>query len=117
MLPQKKEKVDLCFTFNSERYIQLGLPVLHLYYLHCVAACLESVNLTFHPCYFVQKAHVQQFLATEDALNKAAEARDLCHKFINRLHGSVDAASHSFAGGTTQNVSNLRQFEVNARFP
>ncbi|KAG7548479.1 HAUS augmin-like complex subunit 5 [Arabidopsis suecica] len=59
-----------------------------------------------------QKAHVQQFLATEDALNKAAEARDLCQKFINRLHGSADAATHSFAGGTTQNGSNLRQFEL-----
>lgn len=52
-----------------------------------------------HDC--SQKAHVQQFLATEDALNKAAEARDLCQKFINRLHG-----------GTTQNMSNLRQLEV-----
>ncbi|CAH2079789.1 unnamed protein product [Thlaspi arvense] len=60
-----------------------------------------------------QKAHVQQFLATEDALNKAAEARDLCHKYINRLHESAAAASsHSLAGGTTQSVSNLRRFEL-----
>jgi hypothetical protein len=77
-----------------------------------MAICLKSVYLNFHLCYFFQKAHVQQFLATEDALNKAAEARDLCHKFINRLHGSADTATHSFVGGTTQSGSNLRQFEL-----
>ncbi|CAN8233005.1 unnamed protein product [Cochlearia groenlandica] len=60
-----------------------------------------------------QKAHVQQFLATEDALNKAAEARDLCQKFINRLHGRADAASsNSLAGGTTQNVGNIKKYEL-----
>ncbi|ESQ47139.1 hypothetical protein EUTSA_v10027646mg [Eutrema salsugineum] len=60
-----------------------------------------------------QKAHVQQFLATEDALNKAAEARDLCQNFINRLHGSADAASsHTLAGGKTQHVNNLRKLEL-----
>ncbi|KAJ6364742.1 hypothetical protein OIU76_029665 [Salix suchowensis] len=41
-----------------------------------------------------QKVHVQQFLATEDALNKDAEARDLC------------------IGGTMQNMGSLRQFEL-----
>lgn len=56
-----------------------------------------------------QKAHVQQFLATEDALNKAAEARDLCQKLIKRLHGNSDAVS----SGTSQNVGSLRQLEVN----
>lgn len=100
-----------------DRDIRFVLLVLYLYVLHCMAICLKSVYLTFHLCYVFQKAHVQQFLATEDALNKAAEARDLCQKFINRLHGSADAATHSFAGGTTQNGSNLRQFEVDARFP
>ncbi|CAH2044896.1 unnamed protein product [Thlaspi arvense] len=60
-----------------------------------------------------QKAHVQQFLGTEDALNKAAEARVLCQKLKNRLHGSADAvSSHSLGGGTSQNVRNLRQFEL-----
>lgn len=60
---------------------------------------------------------MQQFLGTEDALNKAAEARVLCQKLKNRLHGSVDTvSSHSLGGGTSQNVKNLRQFEVNARF-
>lgn len=61
-----------------------------------------------------QKAHVQQFLATEDALNKAAEARDLSQKLIKRLHGSSDVvSSHSLGvGGGSQNVGSLRQFEV-----
>lgn len=61
-----------------------------------------------------QKAHVQQFLATEDALNKAAEARDSSQKLIKRLHGSGDAvSSHSLSvGGTSQSVSSLRQFEL-----
>ncbi|KAK1562133.1 hypothetical protein Q3G72_006842 [Acer saccharum] len=60
-----------------------------------------------------QKAHVQQFLATEDALNKAAEARGLCQNLIKRLHGSGDViSSHSIVGGTSQNVGSLRQFEL-----
>ncbi|WCJ25526.1 AUGMIN subunit 5 [Euphorbia peplus] len=60
-----------------------------------------------------QKAHVQQFLATEDAVNKAAEARDMCQKLIKRLHGSGDiVSSHSLGGGTSQNMGSLRQFEL-----
>ncbi|KAL9354796.1 hypothetical protein Peur_052766 [Populus x canadensis] len=61
-----------------------------------------------------QKAHVQQFLATEDALNKAAEARDLCQKLLKRLHGTGDEVSSNsiVSGGTTQNMSSLRQFEL-----
>ncbi|KDP24304.1 hypothetical protein JCGZ_25600 [Jatropha curcas] len=60
-----------------------------------------------------QKAHVQQFLATEDAINKAAEARDMCQKLIKRLHGSADVvSSHSLSvGGTSQNMG-VRQFEL-----
>ncbi|KAJ6936427.1 hypothetical protein NC652_011210 [Populus alba x Populus x berolinensis] len=61
-----------------------------------------------------QKAHVQQFLATEDALNKAAEARDLCQKLLKRLHGTGDEVSSNsiVSGGTTQNMSSPRQFEL-----
>ncbi|KAL0396620.1 UNVERIFIED_CONTAM: AUGMIN subunit [Sesamum calycinum] len=61
-----------------------------------------------------QKAHVQQFLATEDALNKAAEARNMSHLMLKRLHGSGDAvSSHSLvAAGTSQNMSSLRQLEL-----
>ncbi|KAF3444920.1 hypothetical protein FNV43_RR14613 [Rhamnella rubrinervis] len=58
-----------------------------------------------------QKAHVQQFLASEDALNKAAEARNSCQKLMKRLHGNGD--SHSIGvGGTSQNIGGLRQFEL-----
>ncbi|KAJ9147479.1 hypothetical protein P3X46_029636 [Hevea brasiliensis] len=61
-----------------------------------------------------QKAHVQQFLATEDALNKAAETRDMCQKLIKCLNGSGGVvSSHSLGvGGTSQNIGGLRQFEL-----
>ncbi|KAK7394363.1 hypothetical protein VNO78_14888 [Psophocarpus tetragonolobus] len=60
-----------------------------------------------------QKAHVQQFLATEDALNKAAEARDMCEKLIKRLHGGGDVSSRSIGiGSNSQNVGSLRQLEL-----
>lgn len=61
-----------------------------------------------------QKAHVQQFIATEDALNKAAEARNMSQQILKRLHGSGDAvSSHSFViGATSQNMSSLRQLEL-----
>ncbi|KAL2329782.1 hypothetical protein Fmac_017363 [Flemingia macrophylla] len=60
-----------------------------------------------------QKAHVQQFLATEDALNKAAEARDMCEKLVKRLHGGTDVSSRSIGiGSTSQNVGSLRQLEL-----
>ena len=62
----------------------------------------------------LQKAHVQQFFATEDALNKATEARNVYEKLIKCLQGSGDVAPTSLAvGGTSQNVGSLRQFEVN----
>ncbi|KAL4568585.1 hypothetical protein LXL04_024200 [Taraxacum kok-saghyz] len=57
-----------------------------------------------------QKAHVQQFVATEDELNKAAEARTTCQKLLKRLHGSVDFDSSN--GGTSQTMSSLRQLEL-----
>ncbi|OIW07266.1 hypothetical protein TanjilG_08381 [Lupinus angustifolius] len=60
-----------------------------------------------------QKAHVQQFLSTEDALNKAAEARDLCEKLLKRLHGGTDVSSRTIGiGSTSQNVGSLRQLEL-----
>ncbi|KAJ4961462.1 hypothetical protein NE237_021372 [Protea cynaroides] len=61
-----------------------------------------------------QKAHVQQFVATEDAFNKAAEARNSCQKLVKRLHGSSDAAlAHGLATrGTSQSVASPRQFEL-----
>ncbi|XP_043813030.1 AUGMIN subunit 5 isoform X2 [Manihot esculenta] len=61
-----------------------------------------------------QKAHVQQFLATEDAINKAAEARDMYQKLIKRLHGSggVISSNSLSVGGPSQNTGSLRQFEL-----
>lgn len=64
--------------------------------------------------YSLQKAHVQQFVATEDALNKAAEARTTCQQLLKRLHGTADVvSSHSLVvGGTSHSMSSLRQLEV-----
>ncbi|XP_041991275.1 AUGMIN subunit 5-like isoform X2 [Salvia splendens] len=61
-----------------------------------------------------QKAHVQQFLVTEEALNKAAEARNMSQLLLKRLHGSSDAVSSnlSITAGTSQNMSSLRQLEL-----
>nr|XP_043606302.1 AUGMIN subunit 5 [Erigeron canadensis] len=61
-----------------------------------------------------QKAHVQQFVATEDELNKAAEARSTCQKLLKRLYGTVDIdPSHTLGvGGTSQTMSSLRQLEL-----
>ncbi|KAF8688326.1 hypothetical protein HU200_042287 [Digitaria exilis] len=61
-----------------------------------------------------QKEHVQQFLATEDALNKAAEAKALSQKLLQRLHGTVDLAGSKKlpTGNTSQNVTNSRHLEV-----
>lgn len=60
-----------------------------------------------------QKAHVQQFLATEDALNKASEARSMCQKLLQRLHGGADTTvAKILVGGTSQNVGSLRQLEL-----
>lgn len=61
-----------------------------------------------------QKAHVQQFVATEDALNRAAEARNMSQKLLKRLHGSGDVVKSPppNIGGTSQNVGSLRQFQM-----
>nr|CAB3456978.1 unnamed protein product [Digitaria exilis] len=61
-----------------------------------------------------QKEHVQQFLATEDALNKAAEAKALSQKLLQRLHGTVDMAGSKKlpTGNTSQNVTNSRHLEL-----
>lgn len=61
-----------------------------------------------------QKAHVQQFVATEDALNKAAEARKMSQQLLKRLHGVGDAvSSHSLVtAATSHNMSSLRQLQL-----
>ncbi|KAK7815704.1 augmin subunit 5, partial [Quercus suber] len=52
------------------------------------------------------KAHVQQFLATDDAWNKAAEARDLCQKLVKLSSNSLGVE------GASQNVGSFRKFEL-----
>lgn len=73
-----------------------------------------SIQGTYNQLLERQKAHVQQFVATEDALNKAAEAKSLSQKLINRVHGNGDvvASQTAPAGGTSQNLSNVRHFEM-----
>ncbi|KAM0012042.1 putative HAUS augmin-like complex subunit 5 [Helianthus debilis subsp. tardiflorus] len=55
-----------------------------------------------------QKAHVKQFVATEDQLNKAAEARKACQKLLKRLTGSSDVGPPFFS----QHISSLRELEL-----
>lgn len=79
--------------------------------LHNFMVIIEIIELVLYLC--SQKAHVQQFLATEDALNKAAEARDLCEKLLKRLQVGTDVSSRPIGiGSTSQNVGSLRQLEV-----
>ncbi|XP_078434794.1 HAUS augmin-like complex subunit isoform X2 [Wolffia australiana] len=61
-----------------------------------------------------EKEHVQQFIATEDSLNKAAEAKGLSQKLIKRLHGNNDLAAPQpiAAGVISQNIGNTRHFEL-----
>jgi hypothetical protein len=61
----------------------------------------------------LQKAHVQQFLETEDALNKAAEAKAMCQKLLKHLNGASDTVVLP-QKLPTGNISqgNNRSFEV-----
>ncbi|KAG8049687.1 hypothetical protein GUJ93_ZPchr0009g439 [Zizania palustris] len=61
-----------------------------------------------------QKEHVQQFLATEDALNKASEAKALSQKLLQRLHGTIDTTGSKKmpTGNTLQNMTNSRHLEL-----
>ncbi|KAL4577315.1 hypothetical protein LXL04_013422 [Taraxacum kok-saghyz] len=54
-----------------------------------------------------QKAHLQKFVATEDQLNKAAEAKKVFQKLLKRLYGSSDEDDDYL-----QNMSSLRQLEL-----
>ncbi|KAK4486605.1 hypothetical protein RD792_006856 [Penstemon davidsonii] len=57
-----------------------------------------------------QKVHVQQFLATEFALNKAAEARKSIQLDLKNLHGIGNAVSShsSINDGASENMSSLK---------
>lgn len=56
---------------------------------------------------------MQQFLATEDFLNKASDAQNLCIKLIKRLEGSLDlVTAQKIPGGISQSIGNIRHSEV-----
>ncbi|XP_072980207.1 AUGMIN subunit 5 isoform X1 [Typha angustifolia] len=76
-----------------------------------------STKGTYNQLLERQKAHVQQFVATEDALNKAAEAKALCQKLLKRLHGAGDMVSSQKlpAGNTSQGNSRHIELDVWAR--
>ncbi|XP_024396569.1 AUGMIN subunit 5 isoform X2 [Physcomitrium patens] len=57
-----------------------------------------------------QKAHVQQFMATEDALNQVAQAKRMTNELIRRVRGT-DAAP-SATSSDVQNSGSLRQLEL-----
>ncbi|KAG0495306.1 hypothetical protein HPP92_006300 [Vanilla planifolia] len=59
----------------------------------------------------------RQFVATEDALNKAAEAKSISQKLVKRLHGNGEVATTTLHSGVqSQNLGNTRQFQVNEDF-
>jgi len=54
-------------------------------------------------------------MATEDALNQAAQAKKLSDELIRRIHGAADGADAAVSMVTkdgAQNAGSLRQFEV-----
>ena len=64
-----------------------------LYFSSCLSLWGCKLKSGIFIDYCVYEAHVQQFLATEDVINKTAEARGLCQNLIKRLHGSGDVIS------------------------
>ncbi|KAI3808628.1 hypothetical protein L1987_24584 [Smallanthus sonchifolius] len=80
----------------------------HLYSLHNIRDFRFILYNLFHLSSCLQKAHVKQFLATEDQLNKAAEARSVCQNLLKRLTGSSGVGAPFFS----QNMSSLRQLEL-----
>ncbi|KAH7289238.1 hypothetical protein KP509_31G065400 [Ceratopteris richardii] len=66
-----------------------------------------GIKGTFRQLRERQKAHVQQFMATEEALNAAADAKKASQELIQRIHGGSNGgdASNSSTGSS-------RQFEL-----
>ncbi|KAJ3677458.1 hypothetical protein LUZ60_003182 [Juncus effusus] len=73
-----------------------------------------STRGTFDQLLERQKAHVQQFLDTEDALNKAAEAKSLCQKLMKRLNVGTDIIPTQKlpAGNTSQGNNRSLELDV-----
>ncbi|KAH9623696.1 hypothetical protein KSS87_005225 [Heliosperma pusillum] len=130
LITRETEKVDvradaetLRYKYENNRVLDVsssdGIAPLHyqLYGNGKVGADLPSKG-SENQLLERQKAHVQQFVATEDALNRAAEARNTCQKLLVRLHGSGDVINSHLTGvgGMSQNVGTLRQFQVSGSF-
>ncbi|MCO5602496.1 hypothetical protein L7F22_056628 [Adiantum nelumboides] len=74
-----------------------------------------GVKGTFRQLRERQRAHVQQFMATEEALNAAADAKKASQELIRRIHGGSDAGDASNCSNTrdySQSTGSSRQFEV-----
>ncbi|KAL9689570.1 hypothetical protein QQ045_009957 [Rhodiola kirilowii] len=123
LISREIEKIDvradaetLRYTYENDRVMDASSdassPLQYQLYGNGKIGANASTTGSHNQLLERQKAHVQQFLATEDALNNAAEARDMSNKLIKRLHSSGDASSHSLiVGGRTQ-VASLRHFEL-----
>ncbi|ONK56479.1 uncharacterized protein A4U43_C10F9140 [Asparagus officinalis] len=126
LIHRESEKIDiradaelLRYKYENDRVVDAASPdaispLPYQVYGNGKAGADLSTKGTYNQLLERQKAHVQQFVATEDALNKAAEAKRLCQKLIKRLHGSSDViASQAIpAGGASQNMGTIKQFEL-----
>lgn len=62
-----------------------------------------------------QRAHVQQFMATEESLNAAADARKASEELIRRMHGGSSRGDNTIptsARDNSQSMGSSRQFEL-----
>lgn len=69
-----------------------------------------GVKGTFRQLRERQRAHVQQFMATEEALNAAMDARKESQELIRRIHGGSNAGDVPIP--TNTNTGSSRQFEL-----
>lgn len=126
LISREAEKIDiradaelLRYKYENNRVMDASSPdassqLQYSMYEHGEIGINFPAKGTHNQLFERQKAHVQQFVATEDALNKAAEARNLCLIYVKKLHGNADPiSSHSVSsGGTSHNIGTLRQFEL-----
>ncbi|BBN14348.1 HAUS augmin-like complex subunit 5 [Marchantia polymorpha subsp. ruderalis] len=75
-------------------------------------ACLDITNRgIFKQLRERQTAHVQQFMATEEMLNLAAEAKSTTEELVKRMSGAVNGGQPAYMNGN-QNAGGLRQIEL-----
>ncbi|OEL26954.1 AUGMIN subunit 5 [Dichanthelium oligosanthes] len=115
LIHRETDKIDIRADAELLSRILLdGLAVYSRVYGNGKTGSQLSTRGTYDQLLERQKEHVQQFLATEDALNKAAEAKALSQKLLQRLHGTVDMAGSKKlpTGNTAQNMTNSRHLEL-----